>query len=281
MTEEMGEHNVCISVCGKLIYKKTIKFGHSYFAKDFLEISAITIDKEGNVYVVDSTAKCVKKFNQEGQLISKIEKDEGKFTEPTGITINSQNQLVIADSLYIKIFVPNGDTYKNILEKENYYGSFLRYIFSSSDGFYYATDSASKISCMTSNGEFKPPVGNFGDGNVQFKAPEGIFISQENEIYIADFGNNRIQVLDNKCNFKRKLVINTANEGLKNPKSIMVDKEKVYVTDSTNIIKVINNKTGNLITKYEVADKPKSVWVYKDELFVASQKSIIVLPINK
>jgi DNA-binding beta-propeller fold protein YncE len=46
--------------------------------------------------------------------------------------------------------------------------------------------------------------GTFGDADGQFKSPYGIAVDPDGEVYVADRGNNRIQVFDANGNYQRK-----------------------------------------------------------------------------
>ncbi|MFN8590492.1 MAG: SMP-30/gluconolactonase/LRE family protein [Thermomicrobiales bacterium] len=63
--------------------------------------------------------------------------------------------------------------------------------------------SSDSSKCLT-NQDFDKQFGSGGSGNGQFNNPFGIGISKDNEIYVADRGNNRIQVFDANGNYQRK-----------------------------------------------------------------------------
>ena len=44
--------------------------------------------------------------------------------------------------------------------------------------------------------KFLNSFGTMGDGTTNFNSPTGIALDQEGKIYVADFGNNRIQIFD-------------------------------------------------------------------------------------
>ena len=46
-------------------------------------------------------------------------------------------------------------------------------------------------------------LGSMGAGNGQFSRPLGISVSPDEEVLVADWGNNRIQILDKSLHFKR------------------------------------------------------------------------------
>ena len=52
------------------------------------------------------------------------------------------------------------------------------------------------------NGVFLKMAGHRGNGPLEFNTPHGLAMDAKGNVYIADRGNNRIQVLDNDLNFK-------------------------------------------------------------------------------
>jgi len=79
--------------------------------------------------------------------------------------------------------------------------------------------------------------------------PKGIFIDDNDNIYIADSGNNRIVHLDEKGTFKR--IIEIKDKPLKKPEGVFVNKNgDIYVADTGNkrVLRLDNN--GNVIREF-------------------------------
>ncbi|KAH8038925.1 hypothetical protein HPB51_004037 [Rhipicephalus microplus] len=68
---------------------------------DLLEPTALTVDSQGYVFVVDSGKRCIFIFNQEGTLVKKV---EGKVLalptnfNPSAIAMSADNNVLVADS---------------------------------------------------------------------------------------------------------------------------------------------------------------------------------------
>jgi DNA-binding beta-propeller fold protein YncE len=58
---------------------------------------------------------------------------------------------------------------------------------------YVADASNSRIQKFTSKGKFITKWGSLGDGEGQFRTPNGIAVDSKGNIYVADTYNNRIQ----------------------------------------------------------------------------------------
>ena len=94
-----------------------------------------------------------------------------------------------------------------------------------------------KIKKISIDGKLITSVGKEGDGPLELDCPCGITISPTTKhIYIADYGNNRIQVLNLDLTFSHTFGTEGLAEGqFKNPGDIAIDRQGlVYVTDIGN-----------------------------------------------
>ena len=102
--------------------------------------------------------------------------------------------------------------------------------------------------------------GSEGSGDGQFKDIHGIAVDSKDNVYVADNGNNRIQVFDSDGNFITKWGSEGSGDGQFNyPEGIAVDSsDNVYVADRTisnmqynkGIIKKFDSD-GNFMTKWD------------------------------
>ena len=79
----------------------------------------ITMDKEGNLYILDTGNDRIQKFNPEGKYLDTIGRQgqgPGEFQNPLSLDIDSQGKLYVADQVAkkIHIFNPNGKAYKTL-----------------------------------------------------------------------------------------------------------------------------------------------------------------------
>jgi DNA-binding beta-propeller fold protein YncE len=63
-----------------------------------------------------------------------------------------------------------------------------------SSGNVYVADSKNRIQKFDSNGNFITKCGSNGTEAGQFNSPHGIALNSQNNVYVADSGNDRIQV---------------------------------------------------------------------------------------
>ena len=185
------------------------------------------VDREGNVWVTDGAPKGdprgtagfakgmghqVFKFSPDGRLLMTLgEKgvpgaDERHFNGPTGVVIAANGDIWITDG--------HGTSQKAGPNKDNMYGS---------------RGGNNRLVRFDKNGTFIRQwgggIGSEGNLPLQFDDPHGIEIDAEGRLYIADRGNNRVQVLDKEGNFLTRFT------GFGKPSAIAVDKDKIYVAD--------------------------------------------------
>ncbi|KAI6657318.1 hypothetical protein LOD99_66 [Oopsacas minuta] len=81
----------------------------------------------------------------------------------------------------------------------------------------------------TLDGEFLSRIGKYGKGKLEFKYPEGIAINESNDdIYICDYFNKRVQILSQDFQFKSLLGL------FKCPRDVKFSQEYIYVLDTSN-----------------------------------------------
>ena len=115
-------------------------------------------------------------------------------------------------------------------------------IASDTSGYLYIVGSAGEeegcISKINPDGEVVSVVGREGVAMAEFKNPRGVALSRQNELYVCDRDNHRIQVFDSNLQFLRCLNLDPSDPQLKNaikPNDVAFDNaEKMYVVDYAN-----------------------------------------------
>jgi DNA-binding beta-propeller fold protein YncE len=195
--------------------KGVMNFPHGFF-----------IDREGNVWVTDGApagdprgaagfkkhmGHQVYKFSPDGKLLMTIGEagvsgaDEKHFNGPTGVVVADNGDIWITDGHGGPSVGPN---------KDNMYtsrGGNNRLVRFSKDG---------KFIKQWGGG-----IGSEGSLPLQFNDPHDLAIDSEGRLYVADRGNQRVQVLDKEGNF----ITRWSQFG--KPSAIAVDKSNIYVAD--------------------------------------------------
>lgn len=120
--------------------------------------NAVTVDKDGNIYVVDTGNQRVQKFDKDGKFIKIINgspdanEKNSVFVNPRGIGIDSRG---------------------------------IIYVVSNLTHFVYGFDQEGK-KLFTFGGN--------GESNTQFSLPNGLFVDKDDNVYITDSTNQRVAV---------------------------------------------------------------------------------------
>lgn len=116
----------------------------------------LCVDPFGNIIVIDTEKKCVRKFTRGGQYVGKIGTygpKNGQMIQPIDVATSHDGSIYIIDSARDRIFV------------------------------------------YSEAGVLKKEIGGYGSGPLHFRMPTSIVFSEDNRILVADHGNRRIQVL--------------------------------------------------------------------------------------
>ena len=85
----------------------------------------------------------------------------------------------------------------------------------------------SRIVKISKDGVWLKAVGTYGSGQDQFNTPHGITTDGQGNLYVADRGNNRIQVYDYDLKFKKSIT------GVGAPWSVQITPQYLYSGDGT------------------------------------------------
>ncbi len=176
------------------------KFGFAWRGADMGKFDVpwgVATDREGNLYVSDTSNSRVQKFKSDGTPLLKWGRDgsfDGAFFFPRGVTVDFVGNIYVAD------------------------------------------ESNNRVQKFDSRGSFLTKWGKEGAGPGQFKSPWGVACDKLGHVYVVDSGNHRIQKFDGNGTFLCQWGNRGMTEGQVNfPYGIAVDAEGyVYVVDSGN-----------------------------------------------
>ena len=144
----------------------------------------VAFDAKGNIWVTDGSNNRVEEFSSSGAWMLTIPSTcygtsypacagssaNGSFNTPKGIAFDSSGNMWVADS---------GN---NRIEEFNSSGTYINSIGAGYNG-------------------ISGSIGSSGIDSGQFNAPYGITIDSSNNIWVADYNNNRVQELDSSGTF--------------------------------------------------------------------------------
>lgn len=214
----------------------------------------IAADGKGNFYVADTGNARVQKFDSTGKFVASLGRagsGEGQLKEPNGIAVDEIGNIYIADAGNHKLIKLTSD------------GKFLgEWAGNDTGGFYGPRDVAigsDKQVYMVDQGRnrivkydpFKDSFkswGGAGNGEGQLNEATGVALGAD-RVFVADNGNNRIQVFDNEGNFVRQWEVPSWERYNVHFPDIVYDDvtKRLYVTNGRTNEVLAYDVDGNLI----------------------------------
>lgn len=197
----------------------------------------LAVSQNGDIYVADSENNRITKFDGEGLPLAVFQKDgtgKGEFRDPNGLVLDDSGRIYVADAGNHKLV--QLDEAGNVINEWNvpgngFYGP--RDIAAAPDGRLYIIDQGrSRIV------RFAPDTGTFetfgtaGSGDGEFAGATGLGIGG-GYVFVADAGNNRIQVFDMDMSFVRQWEVPAWERYIWHYPDIVFDGERelIYVTN--------------------------------------------------
>jgi NHL repeat len=165
---------------------------------------AVRIDKNDNIWVVDKGSDMILKFNPEGRVVWVF----GRKGESSHLSLPPDTARTLSEILKlagVPVTPPPATPPTHVDGVFNQPTD----VAWDSEGNSYFTDGYvnSRVGKADKNGDWVASWGSRGSGEGQFSTPHGIAISPSNEVFVADRGNNRIQVFDTSGKFLRQFTV--------------------------------------------------------------------------
>ncbi|WP_338552082.1 S-layer homology domain-containing protein [Paenibacillus sp. KS-LC4] len=179
----------------------------------FKNLSDVTLDTSGNIYVADTGNQRIQKLDVSTNSWSEWKKggggsgsELGEFKNPYGVAVDESGEVYVADSENHRIQKLDGSAgnwsnwgYVGAVAGDSL-GEFANVtgVATDDEGNLYAADynnhRIQKLDIL--KGEWEEVGNGEGSGLGEFYEPHGLTVDAYGDIYIADLGNDRIQKLD-------------------------------------------------------------------------------------
>lgn len=194
-----------------LVFDKEGAFLRSWGEGLFARPHALFIDQHDNVWCTDDYDGTVRKFDMQGNLLLTIGRS-GSFTD-TGYNGRDSSTVVRAGGPFNRptkaVVAPSGDIFV-------------------SDGY-----GNCRVHRFNAQGELLLSWGEPGTGQGQFVLPHAVAINKDGQVFVADRGNDRIQVFDQNGRFIRMW------GGLKVPMDMQFDDQgHIFVADGAHRLSI-------------------------------------------
>ena len=161
------------------------EIGHHLYAWSFAH--TVKVDKEDNIWVTDKGSDMVIKFNPEGRVVLVFGRKQEASDEGTEPLKHVRPPLPPVDGMFRQVTDVAWDASGNTYISDGYVNS--------------------RIAKVDKDGNWLKSWGELGDQPGQFNVPHSIAVDAQNNIYVADRGNRRIQVFNADGKFLRQFTI--------------------------------------------------------------------------
>ena len=161
------------------------EIGHNLYAWSFAH--TVKVDKDDNIWVTDKGSDMVIKFNPEGRVVLVFGRKQEASDEGTEPLKHVKPPLPPVDGMFRQVTDVAWDTSGNAYISDGYVNS--------------------RIAKVDKDGNWLMSWGEPGDQPGQFNVPHSIAVDAQNNTYVADRGNRRIQVFNTDGKFLRQFTI--------------------------------------------------------------------------
>jgi len=161
------------------------EIGHHLYAWSFAH--TVKVDKDDNIWVTDKGSDMVIKFNPEGRVVLVFGRKQEASDEGTEPLKHVKPPLPAVDGMFRQVTDVAWDATGNAYISDGYVNS--------------------RIAKVDKGGNWVKSWGEPGDQPGQFNVPHSIAVDAQNNIYVADRGNRRIQVFNTDGKFLRQFTI--------------------------------------------------------------------------
>lgn len=199
----------------------------------------VAVDSAGNVYTSSYDGQSIIEFNSSGVIVNQFGTwgtGNGQFKYPREISLDSSNNLYIADSVNnrIQVFDSNGN-FIRIISDPGLYDPAGVYV-DPSQHVWVADTGAHNIYEFTNNGGLIQTFSSWGSADGQLDEPTSLKIDSNGDIFVAQRSNNEIEFFHQDGTFITKWSGMGSEDGqLMNARGMaMLPNGDFYVSDTEN-----------------------------------------------
>jgi len=157
----------------------------------------MALGPDKNVYVSDLAGEQVVVFDKEGNILKRLKPQNVTLDSPQGIAFADRQTVIVGDNANynVKILGPDGQLQSLFDGGPQFALTTVKGIARDARGRIYVAETlANVIRVFDDRGNELMSFGKTGGRPGEFMFPTGISIDKKNRLYVADQGNNRIQV---------------------------------------------------------------------------------------
>src|ERR1700723_2791711 len=161
------------------------EIGHNLYAWSFGH--SVKVDPQDNIWVADKGSDMVIKFDPEGRVLMVFGRKQEASDEETGPLKHPKPPLPAEDGRFRQVTDVAWDKDGNTFISDGYINS--------------------RVAKVDKDGNWQKSWGERGKEHGQFNTPHSIATDANDNVYVADRGNHRIQVFDRDGKFLRQFTI--------------------------------------------------------------------------
>ena len=192
---------------------------------DIMWPSCIAVNLDANVYISDEALNRISVFSKEGEFLAKWGtrgSGDGEFDRPAGIAFDGDGNLLVVDGLNSRVqrWTADGRFLGSWGKRGTGDGEFNMpwgIAVDSEDNVYVADWRNDRVQKLDPEGRHLATFGSSGGasggssggssghGDGELHRPAGVAVDQDGDVYVADWGNERVQVYDSGGDFVAKI----------------------------------------------------------------------------
>ena len=203
----------------------------------------VAVDEKGQIVVAEGHGQCVSIFTASGEKMRTFGtfgvegSAPGQFTNPHGVAIDCDGNLLVCDFQCVQKFSPQGDF---LMSVGTHRSKPLRVscamdisINPKNKRIYVCENIAHRVQILNTDFTFSSSFGSRGSGDEHFSSPCGVTTHSSGCVYVADRANHCVKVFTEEGQFLRKIGKPGKGDGeLSDPRYIAIDSDDtVYVTE--------------------------------------------------
>jgi DNA-binding beta-propeller fold protein YncE len=204
--------------------------------KFLLDPRGIASDRAGCIYVADTGNARIQKFSPDGLFVAAIGESgtgRGQLKAPNGIAIDSNGDIFVTDTVNQKLveYLSNGSLVNEWTDEASPFYGPRDIAFGPNKVLYIVDQGRTRIVMFDTSTASFSAWGSGGSGDGQFNEATGITVGA-NMVFVADRGNNRVQVFDLAGKFIRQWKVPEWGESTDQFPDLAYDdaSKQVYVT---------------------------------------------------
>jgi DNA-binding beta-propeller fold protein YncE len=233
----------------------------------------ITFNSSGKMIVSEWGINRVSILDENRQKIESFRADQMK--SPAGIAIDNEDHIYVSSLNMLRKFTSSGELIKEFGQRGGVKGKLESprglAIHDKDKQLYVCDRYVHRIQVFDLDLNFVRSIGSRGKGKGEFDAPFDVTFDTAGNMYVAEFGNKRIQVMDTSGQFIRTFA--EEEDGL--PTGLYIVKDKVYISDFSHDSLLVYTTSGEYLATLASQGQavgelssPYCITSYDDKLYV-------------